>query len=661
MSFNSIDDRQVLNRSILSQIFPYVGSQTLDVLLSSINQDLTVPLNVTADNPADLTINVGPAIISNSESSRQKSIPFVGTSLPNSFAGTTVTFPSSSGGNITTGQGGSYPLTLPSGDYVAVLLALNNVGTVVITIGTPTASLPSVTVPAPSADTQAFSYVILSNVGGTIQNVAQDRIYQFVGGGTGGASSSAVPTVSILTYNETPFTAVVTNSSSTLTMVSNFTGLYVGLGLSGTDIAGGAYITALNPGGSTLTMSAPATGGAPTYASLVLQDITYTAVTPGPPGNSVTVSYTTGGAPVAASLVLQDITYTAVTAGSAGNSISVAYTTGGVAGSEVVTVISNSISVQIQSGVSTATDIYNAIIASAPASALVTPTITGTPSNTETAPASGNLSGGMDATVTVMVVGPAITVAIYSGVTTATQVYNAIIASAPATALVTPTITGTPSNTETAPASGNLSGGTYNTVTVTPTGGGTYVPPVGAIYLEIKMVGGGGGGGGNNNASGTNGTPTTFGTSLLSAGAGNAGSINIGGAGGINTIGVGVISVVNAPGGSGTSPSSGATGGGWTGGCGAPSPFGGAGGGNLTNGSNAADNSGSGGGGGVGPTTGNAGGSGGGSGGYIDVLIPNTSGNYIYSVGNGGTGGSGSNSNGGNGGTGIIIIKEYYN
>jgi len=198
MSFVPIDDRQVVNRAILNQLFPYVGSQTLDVLMASINTDLTIPLNVTASNPASLVINVGPALVVNSQSNRQKSISFIGTSLPNTFAGTTVTFPASSGGNITTGQGGSYPLTLPSGDFVAILLSLNNVGTVIVAIGTPAGTSAGVVVPAPAAATEPFAYVILSNVGGTIQNVAQTSIYQFAGGGSGSSGGSA-PTISIAT------------------------------------------------------------------------------------------------------------------------------------------------------------------------------------------------------------------------------------------------------------------------------------------------------------------------------------------------------------------------------------------------------------------------------------------------------------------------------
>lgn len=72
-----------------------------------------------------------------------------------------------------------------------------------------------------------------------------------------------------------------------------------------------------------------------------------------------------------ATLVNNGITWTAVTMGAAGNNITIALVAGGTAGSEVVTVSGNAISVSIQSGVSTRTQVLTAVQASAAASALV--------------------------------------------------------------------------------------------------------------------------------------------------------------------------------------------------------------------------------------------------------------------------------------------------
>ena len=98
-----------------------------------------------------------------------------------------------------------------------------------------------------------------------------------------------------------------------------------------------------------------------------------------------------------ATRVVQTLTYTAVTAGVAGNDISITYTSGGTAGAEVVTVTGSAISVQIQSGVSTGTQVKTKIDASGAAAALVTVSgASGTAQTTQTILA---LTGGFDTTV----------------------------------------------------------------------------------------------------------------------------------------------------------------------------------------------------------------------------------------------------------------------
>lgn len=104
---------------------------------------------------------------------------------------------------------------------------------------------------------------------------------------------------------------------------------------------------------------------------------------------------------VAGSLVVQDLTYTADLRGTAGNSITIAYTGGGTAGAEVVTVNGNAISVQIESGASTATEIKTAVDASVAASALISVAITGTGSNAQVTAAAAPLAGGVASEVDV--------------------------------------------------------------------------------------------------------------------------------------------------------------------------------------------------------------------------------------------------------------------
>lgn len=103
---------------------------------------------------------------------------------------------------------------------------------------------------------------------------------------------------------------------------------------------------------------------------------------------------------VSGTLILGDITYTAVTP--SGNFISVAYTNPGAASSALsVTVTGNAISVSLATNgssalTSTATQIQAAIAGSTSASALVTATISGTGSNIQTTFSASFLTGGMD-------------------------------------------------------------------------------------------------------------------------------------------------------------------------------------------------------------------------------------------------------------------------
>jgi hypothetical protein len=101
-------------------------------------------------------------------------------------------------------------------------------------------------------------------------------------------------------------------------------------------------------------------------------------------------------AETAASLIVQDLTYTAVAdLGQDGNSITIAYVAGGTAGSEVVTVTGNAISVSMETGVSTATQIRTKINASAAAVALISCAVTGTGSTAQVAAAAAPLAGGV--------------------------------------------------------------------------------------------------------------------------------------------------------------------------------------------------------------------------------------------------------------------------
>lgn len=122
-------------------------------------------------------------------------------------------------------------------------------------------------------------------------------------------------------------------------------------------------------------------------------------------GNVATLAMTVAGTPTKASVVIQDLTYTADTAGFAGNSITIEYTAGGTAGAEVVSVVGNAISVQIEDGVSTATQIKAAVDGDVSAAALVDVAISGTGSNPQDIVDPTALAGGFGAAGTVLCIG----------------------------------------------------------------------------------------------------------------------------------------------------------------------------------------------------------------------------------------------------------------
>jgi hypothetical protein len=98
---------------------------------------------------------------------------------------------------------------------------------------------------------------------------------------------------------------------------------------------------------------------------------------------------------VKASLEVQDLTYTAVLPGVAGNSITIAYIGGGTAGSEVVTVDGTDIEIEIEDGVSTATQVKAAYDAESDATDLATVAVTGTGGDAQVVAAADALEGGV--------------------------------------------------------------------------------------------------------------------------------------------------------------------------------------------------------------------------------------------------------------------------
>ena len=113
-------------------------------------------------------------------------------------------------------------------------------------------------------------------------------------------------------------------------------------------------------------------------------------------GIDVSMSNVTNYAGVQASIVVQDITYTFIQAGSYNNSYTIEYADTVTAGNETVTILGFAITVNIESGVSTATQVKAACDAVPGFISAVSNSITGTPSNPQVAAAATNFAGGID-------------------------------------------------------------------------------------------------------------------------------------------------------------------------------------------------------------------------------------------------------------------------
>ena len=226
-------------------------------------------------------------------------------------------------------------------------------------------------------------------------------------------------------------------------------------------------------------------------ATRTIQSIKYDANIPGVNGNNIQIAYEDWTPGVQASKTLQALDYSADAFGTSGNAISIAYTTGGTAGAEVVTVTGNAISIKIQSGVSTADQIRLAIGLHPTAPTLIDVSANGTGSETQIAMTATFLTGGVNAigaagSELITVAGNLITVKLQSGVSSAQNIYDKLIASVPALSLITPTITGTPASVQTAPvATLNLQNGTNNVGTP-----GNEVVSVSSKEIKVTFISG---------------------------------------------------------------------------------------------------------------------------------------------------------------------------
>lgn len=190
------DVRQTRQRTALDQLSPNTNLR-LDTLLNLINDELTPSLRLSASSTPDLVLNIGAITITTQDGSegtqRKHTIPPIGSQyvLP-SFSSGTITFPSAPLGTVTLSPGGTTTLpSIPSGQYMKVLVGLKSDGNLGVAFGSPGATADAATMPIAISNAYNIGYVLLQNSGGVIQPIDNADIFQFIGGGGSGGSGAS--------------------------------------------------------------------------------------------------------------------------------------------------------------------------------------------------------------------------------------------------------------------------------------------------------------------------------------------------------------------------------------------------------------------------------------------------------------------------------------
>lgn len=183
------DTRQSINHTILARLSGLADTE-LDDLLASINTEVTPPLALSAVG-TNRVVNIANILATNASTGITRTIPPISNTLP-VFASGTVTF-TSPGPSVTATPSAGSPVnfTVANGNYIKIGINIDASGSLVVQAGTEGASAAAATVPPLVPNTFGIGYVIIHSTGGTIDNILNSTIVQYVGGGGGSGSGDA--------------------------------------------------------------------------------------------------------------------------------------------------------------------------------------------------------------------------------------------------------------------------------------------------------------------------------------------------------------------------------------------------------------------------------------------------------------------------------------
>lgn len=169
--------RQITNLPLLGRLTQAASSE-LDTVMTSVDSEVTPLVQLTTSSTPSLVLTLGGDAITNAATSLSRIISPISTLIP-SFAGGTVTFPSSPGGNAVPSAGSSIVINITTGNFLKVGIHLDNSANIVLNTGTQAGSSSGATAPGYMLGTHAIGYVVLQNIGGVIQNLTNGVIFQY--------------------------------------------------------------------------------------------------------------------------------------------------------------------------------------------------------------------------------------------------------------------------------------------------------------------------------------------------------------------------------------------------------------------------------------------------------------------------------------------------
>jgi hypothetical protein len=193
--------RDIISREALDRIYNTSNTE-LDEILRSVNYELKPVLELSQTSSPSLVVNVGSITVTNTENNRKKTVHPLNNTIP-AFVSGAITFPASGTGNITPSSGNNLAIALSVSNYLKIGVHVNSSGSIVLTQGNEAGTISGATAPLVADNTYSVGFIVIYNNAGTLQNITNSDIYQYVGSGAGGGSVSDFKIASVSTQNLT--------------------------------------------------------------------------------------------------------------------------------------------------------------------------------------------------------------------------------------------------------------------------------------------------------------------------------------------------------------------------------------------------------------------------------------------------------------------------